>query len=257
MTPDQYPLDKLLYDTYGSGTPHVLLLSGWGHGRQGLVSIAKPLSLHRTVWMVALPGFDGSPDPETDWGTLDYSRLVQRWIESQGIAPVDIIAHSFGGRVTIGLSALYPGSVGRLVLIASAGIVPPRSFKTSAKIALAKGLRVVGHAVGGEFEKRIQEKRRRLGSTDWRNSSHVMRGVMRKILNEDLAEYLPQIHAPVRLIWGSDDTATPVILARRMTALLPDSRLTLFDGVGHFPFTEKTGETLAAVWEHLGIKQAW
>jgi pimeloyl-ACP methyl ester carboxylesterase len=43
---------------------------------------------------------------------------------------------------------------------------------------------------------------------------------------------------PVMLIWGADDRIIPIEHARAAHALLPDSTLVVFDGVGHFPHVE-------------------
>ena len=207
--------------------------------------------------MIALPGFGGSDEPAGDWGSWDYADLLHRWITAQNRGAPDIIAHSFGGRIALALASRYPETTGRMVLIGCAGLIPPKSFSTRIKLALSKVSARFARTVGGKIGQWIFDRRQRLGSTDWQNSTPIMRSVMRNILKEDLSDRLPSILQPVRLIWGEQDTATPPILAQRMIQLLPSARLTMIPGTGHFPFLDKKGEVLSAVWDHLGIKEVW
>ncbi|MDE6811692.1 MAG: alpha/beta hydrolase, partial [Muribaculaceae bacterium] len=80
--------------------------------------------------------------------------------------------------------------------------------------------------------------RGKAGSADYRQSSPVMRGVMSKCVNEDLKNVMPQIQAPTLLIWGAEDTATPLKDAKTMEKLIPDAGLVVFDHCGHYSFLD-------------------
>ena len=66
----------------------------------------------------------------------------------------------------------------------------------------------------------------------------MMRAILSKVVNEDLQFAMPKINCPTLLIWGSNDTATPISDARRMEKLIPDAGLVEFPGVGHYSFLE-------------------
>ena len=65
-----------------------------------------------------------------------------------------------------------------------------------------------------------------------------MRQIMSKVVNEDLRHLMPKISCPTLLIWGSNDTATPISDAKIMEKLIPDAGLVEFPGVGHYSFLE-------------------
>jgi pimeloyl-ACP methyl ester carboxylesterase len=79
------------------------------------------------------------------------------------------------------------------------------------------------------------------GSADYRAATGVMRGTLVRIVNEDLRSLLPDIRIPVLLIWGDQDTETPIADGRLMERLIPDSGLVVFEGAGHYAYLEQPG----------------
>ena len=63
-----------------------------------------------------------------------------------------------------------------------------------------------------------------------------MRAIMSKSIAQDLKHLMPLIKAPTLLIWGENDTATPLSDAKTMNRLIPDSGLVAFPGCGHYSF---------------------
>ncbi len=66
----------------------------------------------------------------------------------------------------------------------------------------------------------------------------MMRAILSKVVNEDLCSVAPAIKAPTLLIWGENDTATPLSDARKLEKLIPDSGLVSFPGCGHYSFLD-------------------
>lgn len=66
----------------------------------------------------------------------------------------------------------------------------------------------------------------------------MMRAVMSRCVNEDLRSVMPSIKASTLLIWGEEDTATPLSDARTMEKLIPDAGLVAFPGCGHYSFLD-------------------
>ena len=89
--------------------------------------------------------------------------------------------------------------------------------------------------------------RARRGSSDYAQSSPKMRAVMSKVVNEDLTHLLKDIKAPSLLIWGENDTATPMRDARLMEKLIPGGALVSFPGCGHYSFLDNPGQFAAVL----------
>lgn len=85
---------------------------------------------------------------------------------------------------------------------------------------------------------KIEEMRGKKGSADYRNSSPVMRAVMSRCVNEDLKDVMPAIKSPTLLVWGENDTATPLSDAKTMEHLIPDAGLVSFPSCGHYSFLD-------------------
>jgi pimeloyl-ACP methyl ester carboxylesterase len=58
-------------------------------------------------------------------------------------------------------------------------------------------------------------------------------------VNSDLREHLPHIAVPTLLVWGADDTDTPVADGRVMEELIPDAGLVVLEGAGHYSYLDQ------------------
>lgn len=74
-----------------------------------------------------------------------------------------------------------------------------------------------------------------------------MRKVMVNVVNSDLKSVMPKIKAPTLLIWGEEDTATPMRDAKIMQKLIPNAGLVSFPGAGHFSFVDNPYQSTAVV----------
>ena len=93
-------------------------------------------------------------------------------------------------------------------------------------------------------KKTIESYRRKSGSADYNALTGIMRNIIVKVVNEDLKAVLPKIQCPVLLLWGKNDTATPLRDARIMEKLIPDAGgLVAFDDAAwHYSFLDKPYE---------------
>ena len=91
--------------------------------------------------------------------------------------------------------------------------------------------------------------RRKYGSPDYYKLNEVMRGTFVKVVNQDLLPLLSSIAAPTLLIWGSDDTETPLWMGQQMEKQTPDAALIVFEGRSHFAFIEEWQRFLLIIKE--------
>jgi len=242
----------------GEGKP-VLLLHGWGGRADSFLPVAKGLEAERRVYRLDFPGFGESEVPHETWDVTDYARFLAQWIREQELAGVDIVAHSFGGRVSIILAATCPELVGKLVLVDSAGIIPKRSFKYRVKVGLAKIAKAILNlpVLGTFFKKTGIEAalRRRTGSADYRDLNENMRKIFVKVINQDLEPYLSDIKASTLLVWGEKDMDTPVSYGKIMEEKIPDAGLVVLPGAGHFSYLDQLPWFMRILGSFLGVKQ--
>jgi pimeloyl-ACP methyl ester carboxylesterase len=250
-------LPRAAVEERGGGDP-LLLLHGWGVSSELFAPILEALQSGRRLIVPDLPGFGATAEPDSPWSVHEYAAWCIALLDRLGIQSCDLIGHSNGGRIGIVMAATYPGRVRRMVLAGSAGIRPGRTLRSTARVRSYKLLRAVERsgalpaglrgAAGRSADKR--------GSADYRAVSGVMRGTLVRIVNEDLRALLPRLHLPVLLIWGDQDTETPLADGRLMERLIPDAGLVVFEGAGHYAYLEQPGRFCRIVEVFLRDDQA-
>ncbi len=239
------------YQTQGEGDA-VVLLHGWGTSSQSLDPVAAWLLPAFRVVSVDLPGFGWSQAPPAAWGTAEYAAHVRQLLTVLGIERAALLGHSFGGRVALQLASRHPELVARLVLVASAGVRPPRGPRYYLRVGTTKALRLMLSLPGlrGVGARRLERWRATAGSRDYRAAGR-MRPTLVKVVNEDLRPILPAVQAPTLILWGDQDQEVPRSAMDVMTASIPGARLTVFPGAGHFPFQDAPEAFCQALAEFL------
>lgn len=244
---------RVRMEVTGDGRP-LILMHGWGCDHNTVRSIAATAAQTHTVYNIDFPGFGGSQEPAKVWGVELYTRLIEDLVRKEGLERPVLIGHSFGGRVSI----LYASrnDVDKVVLVDAAGIKPKRSLKYYLKVYSFKaGKRFWELLLGKEkAQERVDRMRTKRGSSDYAGASPMMRRILSKVVNEDLTDRLPLISAPTLLIWGENDTATPIADAKKMSRLIPGSGLVSFPGCGHYSFLDNPIQFRAVLSSFLKSK---
>jgi pimeloyl-ACP methyl ester carboxylesterase len=228
------------------GVRPVLMLHGWGRSLDSLLPLAELLAEVADVHLIDLPGFGGSGMPDGVWGTKEYAEIIRRYLEGQNLTHVALLGHSFGGKVSIKFAEKYPERVERLILIDSSGLKPIKSFKKKLHFLMISVLRrcarLIEKYAGLEVYKNWFIPR--FASADYL-SAGPLKETFVKVVNEDLAASVAKISAPTLLLWGEEDTETPLEMAHRLKGLLRNASLVVLPGKGHYPF-EGSGAHLCA-----------
>lgn len=195
----------------------IVFLHGWGSNKELMKQVFMPyLSQFRHIY-IDLPGFGNSTNSialETD----DYATVLERFFAETGVSKNIIVGHSFGGKVAL---LLQPDV---LVLIASAGIYVPKSFKVWMKIRLFKLLKIFG----------ISSLRKFFAASDAKTLSEPMYQTFKNVVNEDFSKQFAEYKGYALLCWGESDTATPLHTAQTINKLIDKSRLVTYEGDHYF-----------------------
>ena len=233
----------------GSG-PAVVVLHGWGGRIESIEPIVACLGRDFRVLALDLPGFGGSPIPQSVWGTPDYAAWVGEVVRSRGISRAHFIGHSFGGKTSLQIAGTQPELVEKLVAVGATGLRTPPSASALAKRALSKAAGAVG-GLGPPGRAFKQAVFKRVASQDYRDAGEL-RPIFVRVVNEDLSGLLPQILSPTLLIWGTQEDAVPVEHGKRMANLIPDAGLVLFEGAGHFAYLDDPGRFCRVIRHFFG-----
>ncbi len=239
---------KIAYQVEGAGTP-VVLLHGWGGEANSFRPVFDLLSRFYQVYALDLPGFGLSEIPPTAWDASDYAKFLSAFFQKLHINKAHLIGHSYGGRISIVMAAEEPEKIDKLILVDSAGIIPPRTTKYYIRISLAKVGRLMRYcgALGNSLADGIAK---RVGSEDYREAG-PMRATMVKSVNQNLRPLLAKIQASTLLIWGENDTDTPISFGRIMEKEIPDAGLVILKDAGHFSYLDQLPQFCETVTDFL------
>ena len=229
--------------TGGAGRP-LLLLHGFGGSHKSMLPIIKYFERTRLVAAPDLPGFGESAEPSAPYSVSDYAADVIGLMDELGIDKIDIIAHSFGGRIALKLLARYPKRFGRAVLCGCAGLKPRRGAGYYIRVLWFK------------LMKRLKKVFKRIdlgkyGSSDYRSLSPGMKQTFKLVIAEDLSGELQNITAPALVVVGDGDTATPPYMARRIAKGICGAKLRIIKGCGHFCYLEALRDFLLMAEDFL------
>lgn len=226
---------KVRYKESGTGFP-LLLLHGWGGSADSFDLLTEQLSKEKyRIIAPDFPGF-GKTDPDgKPWNVSAYRQFTEAFLDALGIEDFFLFGHSHGGRVSIKYAVHDPKRIKGVVLCCCAGIKPKMTIKRAILYVMAK----IGKAIFSlpilkqtrSFFQRILYKI--AGSGDYIETRGVMRESFLKVIGEDLRPFLSKIHIPTLLIWGKNDTMTPVSDAKVMEQEIQGSRLVVLEDGKH------------------------
>jgi pimeloyl-ACP methyl ester carboxylesterase len=241
----------------------LVLLHGLATSSVIWASVIGELSRARRVVTVDLPGFGGSAPVGEDFDLHRVASRIARGLAARGVTgPYDVVGHSLGGVVAAALAASRPRSVGRLVLVAPAGLAPLPAIAIRMLAAAADPLLAARRRLAALAElpfgrralltfaaadgARIPPSQARMmvqASGEARRTSAALTTVG----ETDLLALLDRVDAPLDVIWGDADRTIPSAYAPMLAQARPDARIELIAGAGHVVMAERPSEFTAAL----------
>jgi pimeloyl-ACP methyl ester carboxylesterase len=241
---------RLQFRMRGSGEP-LLMLHGWGGSSLSFMSAASALEERYRLLTPDLPGFGFSEAPKEAWGSAEYARVAATLPKAAGFESVNVLGHSFGGKVALALAIAYPEMVRKLVVVAAPIVRLPPEPGVSGRgktYALVRRAATLLPPLRGRI---LAWGRNRYGSADYK-AAGPLRPTLVRVVNEDWRPALPAVQAPVLLLWGSQDTEVPLRVAEEALQALPRGEMVVLEGAGHFPFLDQPEAFADAVMKFLG-----
>ena len=200
----------------------LVLLHGWGQNIEMMKPIGDKYKDKFNVLIIDLPGFGESDEPPKSWTVYEYTDFVHDVIKSFDIKKIFLVGHSFGGKISLVYASKY--KVEKLVCLASP------SCKAIKKIKLLTPL--------------ANYMKNKIGSTDYKNASDIMRGVLVQTVNIDIDEDVKKIKCPTLLIWGTLDTAVPINRAYELEKMINNAGVVVYEGATHYAYLERLNNVI-------------
>ena len=233
-------------DVIGDGPP--LLYLHPEHYWQCHKPFVAKLAERWTVYAPRHPGFDGRRPPAEFRKVGDIAYLYHDLLERLDLESVVLLGASFGGWIALEMAVRDRARLRALGLIAPLGVKlggrDDRDFADlsalpddQAASCLFTGVQPDLGAFSEEELIAVARDRQFLAYFGWKPYLH----------NPSLALWLHRVTMPVHLIWGAVDGFTALALGEGLLQRLPDARIDIVDGAGHYPQIECLDETIAAL----------
>ena len=240
---------RVYYEVLGTTGPKVVFLHGWGCSTELMKPVTEQLKEDHRILLLDFPGHGKSGRPPEPWGVPEYAACIREVQEQTGCVPCDVIAHSFGARVALWLASKAGeenrSPFRRIILTGAAGIRKPPSPESQKRSAEYQRLKKWNQGlkrmkIFGALPDQLEEKlRQKYGSADYNALDEEMRRTFVKVIQQDLTPCLAQIQNPTLLMFGDQDTETPLWMGQKMAELIPDAGLVTLTGGSHFAYLEQ------------------
>lgn len=211
----------------------IIILPGWGNTRETFKYIIEYFKNNYTIYIFDYPAFGNSPIPNKTLTIYDYTKIIYEFIKEEKIINPIIIAHSFGGRISILLDSIYNLKIKKLILIDIAGIKPKKTLKQLTYKLLKKLVFLIPKNKKKQY---LNKLFKHFASTDYSNIPISMQKTFKNIVNEDLTKYLSNIKSETLILWGEKDLSTPLKDAKLLEKKINNSALIVLKNASHFSY---------------------
>jgi pimeloyl-ACP methyl ester carboxylesterase len=188
-------------------------------------------------------------------------------LEELGISKVSVVGAGLGGSIAAQMASLQPAVVDRLVLVAPEIFGPDPSWQSMLyrlpSVGDAMTFTFVGagsradasYSAGcgtGGYCPDAETRATRTAAAMVPGTTDALTAMYATPPASTLPDSLGTIAAPTLIVWGSDDTTTPLSQAEDLQGSVAGSTLEIVSGTGHRPHLEDPEATAALISAFLG-----
>jgi pimeloyl-ACP methyl ester carboxylesterase len=214
------------FEVAGEGEPVVLVHGLSGSTRWWSRNVSDIAQRYR-IYLVDLPGFGKMRRLRRQFILAEAASWLSEWMDAVGLERAHLVGHSMGGYICLRLAARRPAAVGRLVLVAPAGVPTGRSMVGY----IGPLLEAARYATPSFLPVLVRDALRMGPATLWRAATDL--------LAEDVREDLRRIEAPTLLVWGQRDPLVPPAVGDLLREEIHDSRLLVLKRAAHVPMFDR------------------
>ncbi|MFQ5999697.1 MAG: alpha/beta fold hydrolase [Candidatus Bathyarchaeia archaeon] len=246
---------NIFYEITGEG-PALALLHGWTGNHKLWKEQVPVFSKNYTVIMVDHRGHGESDKPRTGYSIQVFADDLHRVLDKLGISKTFIVGHSMGGMIAQKFYLSYPDKVRALILAdtTSHGTGGTISFEEAGVLVQTLGFQ---SAVEQFFAETFFAEGTSEEIINWAKSEvlktpqYVVEEGAKAMSQFDTTDRLSEIEVPTLIIHGDQDLAISVEKAKTLHEKIPNSKLKIIRGSGHFILLEKPDEFNKIVLEFL------
>ncbi len=222
------------------GTP-VVFLHGYPDSRHAFDTLLPFLPPSVRAIVPTQRGFGDASRPETGYSMDDFAADVAAFLDAIDISSAILVGHSMGSIIAQRVAVLYPDRVRGLLLVGTAS-----TFQSNAVVnELADAISSMSDPIDPDFVREFQAGMftrpapptyfETLIRENLKVPHRVWKAAIDGIMAFDNRNDLPRINAPTVIAWGDQDELCPQSEQEVLLAAIPDSRLVVYQGLGHAP----------------------
>ncbi len=257
---------RIHYQEKGTGTP-LLLLHGFTSSTYSWKDVFEPLSKTFRVIAVDFKGFGFSDKPDGDYSRSAQAALIAHLLDYLKIDRAWLCGNSMGGEIALNVALINPQRVAGLILIDSGGVKVPGSGSLApgyllipvvGRVLTALSLtsdKLVRQGLEKSFYDRSKVTEERVAT--YYRPLQTRGGQLAALRARTQADRLPieqnlsRINVPTLIIWGAQDALIPLEAGRKMSSLIKNSKLVVFENCGHLPEEEMPARVVNEVEPYI------
>ena len=236
----------------GAGPP-LLYLHG-AIGQKGWAPFLDRLAQDFTVYAPFIPGYSNSTGLEHLDDVFDLTLYHLALMDALGLDWAHLVGHFLGGMISADMAATAPSNVGRLVLVAPAGLwrddAPVADFLAMNSAELEQHL-WAGRQNPASAEMEAAERAPELLLPERVQDLTAAGKFLWPIPDRGLKRRAYRIKAPTLILWGDEDRFAPPVYAQDFSRLIRGSEVVLMPNAGHLLMLEHPDAFAGAVSSFL------
>jgi len=251
--------------------PAIILVHGSNASLQTFEPLVAKLQDRYRLISYDQPGHGlTGPHPRDDYSAQGLFEALEAVIDATGLQQFAIAGNSMGGWLAWRYALASPRKISGLVLMNASG-APKAPDAEQPRLYL--GARIMQYAAGRFLAEHIMPRSvfrqslldnfvddtivtENMIDRYWelaRYPGNRRAAGLRAIVDREpqFGQRLSEITLPTLILWGAQDTVTPPYNAVTFDAMIPNSRLVIFDDVGHLTMEEAPVRTAALIDEFL------
>ncbi|WP_128374468.1 alpha/beta fold hydrolase [Streptomyces cavernae] len=254
---------EVRWDRLGDpGRPPVVLLHGTPFSSYVWRAVARALARDHQVFVWDMPGYGASEKfPGQEVSLAAQGRVFAQLLDHWGLAEPLVVAHDFGGAVSLRAHLLHGARYRALALVDPVALAPWgssffRLVGEHAQVfeqlppALHRALvrEYIGSASGPGLHPAVLDRLvepwlgepgqgafyRQIAQADQRHT-------------DEIQDRYSEIHIPALICWGEDDAWIPATKGRELCGLIPGARWEPIAGAGHLVQEDAAADLTAAL----------
>jgi esterase len=251
---------RLHYLDWGSETkPPFIMLHGISRVAHQFDHLAPYFTAGYHVIAIDMRGHgDSAWSPAGDYLVEDYVKDLEAFVDQLNLRGITLLGNSTGGRVVQVYAGLHPDRVSRLI---SEDVGPERTNDIASAFTRQVQQEANGWASEDELVASLKRsnaktpdailasyahfgsQKRADGRIVWKRDPNLAKG----FVPTELWRFVDRIQCPTIYIIGGASRIVPEETQQKLMQTLPDVRIAVMPGLGHYPDQESTAEFVRVV----------